>query len=240
MVIISSSHNYTKNQLYTLVKSLNDSGYSDKKVMIVYECDSSTKKFLIENGWEIYERNLNDIQVVSKRFKDIPDILRTYNEYEQILVTDSRDVYFHKNPKLLPPYDLFIGIDGDYLLKDNEWATKEMMKMYPTEYDTIKNKHHLCAGVVLGKNKNIINLFEDVYDYIFKSELKVKKSTVDQMALNILAYTKYNYNIIKDNTVINLSCTEWNENKEYGIYHQYDRVDDFWLKIKSNIKKNML
>jgi hypothetical protein len=240
MVIISSSHNYTKNQLYTLVKSLNDSGYTDKKIMVVYECDSSTKKFLIENGWEIYERNLNDIQVVSKRFKDIPDILRTYNEYEQILVTDSRDVYFHKNPKLLPPYDLFIGIDGDYLLKDNEWATKEMMKMYPTEYDTIKNYHHLCAGVVLGKNKNIINIFEDVYDYIFKSELKVKKSTVDQMALNILAYTKYNYTTIKDNSVINLSCTDWDVTEEYNIYHQYDRVDDFWLKIKSNIKKNML
>tara|TARA_B110000858_G_C17713973_1_gene431974 strand:- start:368 stop:1090 length:723 start_codon:yes stop_codon:yes gene_type:complete len=240
MVIISSSHNYTKNQLYTLVKSLNDSGYTDKKVMVVYECDSSTKKFLIENGWEIYERNLNNIQVVSKRFKDIPDILRTYNEYEQILVTDSRDVYFHKNPKLLPPHDLFIGIDGDYLLKDNEWATKEMMKMYPTEYDTIKNKHHLCAGVVLGKNKNIINLFEDVYDYIFKSELKVKKSTVDQMALNILAYTKYNYTTIKDNSVINLSCTDWDVSEEYNIYHQYDRVDDFWLKIKSNIKKTVL
>ena len=60
------------------------------------------------------------------------------------------------------------------------------------------------------------------------------------MALNILAYTKYNYTTIKDNSVINLSCTDWDVTEEYNIYHQYDRVDDFWLKIKSNIKKNML
>lgn len=240
MVIISSSHNYTKTQLYTFVESLNQSGYNDEKVMIVYDCDSSTKNFLIENGWKIYERDLNNIQVVTKRFEDISDILKKYNEYEQILVTDSRDVYFHKNPILLPPYDLFIGIDGDYSLENNEWATKEMMKMYPTKYDMIKNKHHLCAGVILGKNKNIINLFEDIFNYTFASDLKVKKSTVDQMALNILAYTKYNYNVIKDNTVINLSCTEWDKTKEYSIYHQYDRIDNFWQNIKSNIKKNML
>jgi hypothetical protein len=240
MVIISSSYNYTKTQLYTFVESLNQSGYTDEKVMVVYDCDSSTKNFLIENGWKIYERDLNNIQVVTKRFQDISDILKNYTEYEKILVTDSRDVYFHRNPILLPPYDLFVGIDGDYSLQNNEWATKEMMKMYPNEYDTIKDKHHLCAGVVLGKNKNIINLFEDVFNYTFESELKVKKSTVDQMALNILIYTKYNYNIIKDDTVINLSCTEWDINKEYGIYHQYDRVDDFWSKIKSKITKNVL
>lgn len=240
MVIISSSHNYTKTDLYTFVTSLNQSGFLGEKVMIVYECDSLTIKFLKENGWKVYQKDLNNIQVVTKRFEDISDILENYGDYEQILFTDSRDVYFHKNPRFLSPHDLFIGIDGDYSLEKNEWATKEMMKMYPNEYNSIKDKHHLCAGVILGKNKILKKLFKEVFDYTFKSKFKEKKSTVDQIALNILVYKKYNYHLIKDDSVINLSCTDWDLNKEYFIYHQYDRVDDFWSKIKSNIKKTVL
>ena len=240
MIVISACDKYTVDNLYSFVNSLNNSGYTGKKIMIVYECNNSTKEYLNNNGWIIYQKDLDNIQVVTKRFKDISDVLLDYDANEQVLSVDCRDVYFHKNPELYKSSKLHIGIDGDYPLLDNEWATKEMMKMYPTKYDTIKNKHHLCAGVVLGKNENIINLFEDVFNYTFESELKVKKSTVDQMAFNILAYNKYNYNVIDSNYVINLSCTAWDTKKEYYIYHQYDRVDNFWSKVNSNIQKSIV
>jgi len=213
--------------------------------MVVYECDNTTKEFLTTNGWIIHQKNLDDIQVVTKRFKDISDVLLEYKGSEQVLSIDSRDTYFHRNPEMYSPSDLYIGIDGDYPLKDNEWATKEMLEMYPSEYDNIKNYHHLCAGVVLGKNSNIISLFKDTFDYTFESNIydkfnTGKKSTVDQMAMNILAYNKYNYNVSDSDYVINLSCTAWDINKEYYIYHQYDRVDNFWLKVNSNIQKSIL
>ena len=245
MIIVSSCDRYTTANLYTFVNSLNNSGYTGKKLMVVYQCSNSTKEFLVANGWIIYQKDLNNIQVVTKRFEDISDILLDYDTSEQVLSVDCRDVYFHKNPELYHQSDLHIGIDGDYSLLSNEWATKEMLEMYPSEYSKIKNYHHLCAGVVLGKNKNIIPLFKDTFNYTFKSKIydkdnTGKKSTVDQMAFNILAYNKYNYKVTDSNYVINLSCTAWDTKKEYYIYHQYDRVNNFWSKVNSNIQKTIL
>ena len=239
MIVVSSCDKYTTTNLYTFVNSLNNSGYSGKKLMVVYECNNTTKEFLIANGWTIYQKNLDNIQVVTKRFKDISDVLLDFDPSEQVLTADSRDTYFHKNPEMYGPSDLHIGIDGDYPLIYNEWASNEMLKMYPSEYGKIKSKHHLCAGVVLGSNRNIISLFKDTFDYTFESKIYDKfntgrKSTVDQMALNILAYGKYKYRVTKSDYVINLSCTAWDTKKEYFIYHQYDRVDNFWSKVNSN------
>ena len=245
MIIVSSCDKYTATNLYTFVSSLNNSGYNGKKVMVVYECNNSTKEYLTSNGWIIYQKDLDNLQVVTKRFKDISDVLLDYDATEQVLSVDCRDVYFHKNPELYGSSDLYIGIDGDYPLIDNEWATKEMLEMYPSQYNKIKSDHHLCAGVVLGKNENITSLFKDTFDYTFESKIYDKfntgrKSTVDQMALNILAYGKYKYQVTKGDYVINLSCTAWDTKKEYFIYHQYDRVDNFWSKVNSNIQKNIL
>tara|TARA_B110000285_G_scaffold32008_1_gene33195 strand:- start:663 stop:1400 length:738 start_codon:yes stop_codon:yes gene_type:complete len=245
MIIVSSCDKYTATNLYTFVSSLNNSGYNGKKVMVVYECNNSTKEYLTSNGWIIYQKDLDNLQVVTKRFKDISDVLLDYDATEQVLSVDCRDVYFHKNPELYGSSDLYIGIDGDYPLIDNEWATKEMLEMYPSQYNKIKSNHHLCAGVVLGKNENITSLFKDTFDYTFESKIYDKfntgrKSTVDQMALNILAYGKYKYQVTKGDYVINLSCTAWDTKKEYFIYHQYDRVDNFWSKVNSNIQKNIL
>jgi len=244
MVVISSSHNYKKTNLYTFVTSLNQSGFLGEKVMIVYECNSSTIKFLKENGWKLYQKKLNGIQNITKRFEDISDILQNYGDSEQILFTDSRDVYFHKNPELLSPHDLFIGIDGDCSLEKNEWATKEMIKMYPSKYNELKNKYHLCCGVVFGKNKIVRNLLKDTFDFTFKSTLANSSifdgNTVDQMALNVIAYNKYNYKVEEKDIVINLGSTYWNTKKEYFIYHQYDRISNFWSKIKTNVKKTAL
>tara|TARA_B110000977_G_scaffold49855_1_gene67750 strand:- start:2950 stop:3687 length:738 start_codon:yes stop_codon:yes gene_type:complete len=245
MIIVSSCDKYTATNLYTFVSSLNNSGYNGKKVMVVYECNNSTKEYLTSNGWIIYQKDLDNLQVVTKRFKDISDVLSDYDATEQVLSVDCRDVYFHKNPELYGSSDLYIGIDGDYPLIDNEWATKEMLEMYPSQYNKIKSNHHLCAGVVLGKNENITSLFKDTFDYTFESKIYDKfntgrKSTVDQMALNILAYGKYKYQVTKGDYVINLSCTAWDTKKEYFIYHQYDRVDNFWSKVNSNIQKNIL
>ena len=245
MVVISSSHLYTKNELFTLTTSLNLSGYNDKKIMVVYDCDNHTKKYLKENGWKIYEKKLNGIQVVTQRFLDFYNILKEYSDNEFILSVDSRDVYFHKNPMLIERSDLYIGIDGNCSLEENKWATDEMVKMYPSEYSKIKNNYHLCAGVVMGKNKIVRNLFKDTFDFTFKSIIfdpdnLGKKSTVDQMSFNILAYNKYNYKVTDNNIVINLGSTYWDIQKEYHIYHQYDRIQNFWKIIPSKISKKLI
>lgn len=240
MVIISSLHNYDIDDIHTFNQSLNSVGYGGEKIMIVYNCKESVKRYLKNSGWVIYQKNLDDTQVVTKRFEDISDILKEYDNDEYVLVTDCRDVYFNKNIELFTPIDLYIGVDGNYPLKNHIWATKEMLKAYPNEYEMLQTKPHLCAGVIFGKNKKIISLCKDVYEYTFKSEITDKKSTVDQMALNVLVYKKYNYIPTNNTLVINLGCTEWNYSDSFYIYHQYDRFKNFWKYINKNFKKTIL
>lgn len=240
MVIISSLHDYRIEDIHTFNESLNSVGYTSKKIMIVYECEESVKKYLKRNGWIIHQKSLDNIQVVTKRFQDISDVLKSYDSDEYVLVTDCRDVFFNKNIELFNPIDLYIGVDGNYPLKNHTWATKEMIKAYPNEYEVLKDKPHLCAGVIFGKNKKIITLCKDVFEYTFESEIKEKRSTVDQMALNVLAYKKYNYSPINNTFVINLGCTDWNYSNSFYIYHQHDRFKNFFKYIKKNFNKSIL
>lgn len=244
MIVIAASDSYTKNELFTLTTSLNLSGYSGKKIMVVYNCDNPTKEYLKENGWKLYQKKLNGIQVITKRFLDFYNILKEYKDDELILSIDSRDVYFHKNPELINSLDLYIGIDGNFSLETNKWATKEMIKMYPSKYNELKNKYHLCCGVIFGKNKTVRNLLKDTFDFTFESTLGNSSifagNTVEQMALNIIAYNKYNYKVIEKDIVINLGSTYWNTKKEYFIYHQYDRVNNFWEIVKPKINKHLV
>ena len=243
MLIISALDNLSRDQIFTFVDSLNKIQYKGKKIMVVYSCDSRTRTFLEDNGWKIYDRSLNGIQVVTKRFQDFAGILENYND-RQVLVSDCRDVYFHKTLDDLPFSNLYIGLDGSYNLEKHEWAITEFKKMYPREYTSLLKLPHLCAGVFYGTANNVAAICKDTFNYTFESKLfdrknPGKKTVVDQLAFNIVAYYKYKYKHQKSNTVINLAMTDWDIETEYTIYHQYDRVKDFWIKLK-NFKGSIL
>jgi len=240
MVIISALNNLSRYHIFTFISSLKDSGYKGEKVMIVYKCDSQTREFLELHNWKIYYKDLNGLQTVTKRFLDFHSVLKYYEDHEHVLITDCRDVYFNENPEQYPKSKLIIGEDGEYPLSNHSWAISEFEKMYPTQYSPHLDSPHLCAGVVYGLNSIVRPLCKDTYDFTFKSKLydnddRGKRTVVDQLALNIVAYTKYNYIPTKQNLVINLAMTTWDQQIHYFLYHQYDRVKNFWEKLN---KKN--
>ena len=228
-----------------MVESLQNCGYNGIKAAIVYELEDGVIEYLKSFGWKLYFRELKETLVV-QRFKDYYEVLKEhYSEYDgSVLLIDSRDTYFHKNPNiwvLKNDYEFYIGRDGLYSLENHNWATKEMMKMYPNDYHPIKDKHHLNAGIMIGKIKSIIPFLKIIYDYTFKSKLydknnPTKSTTSDQMAVNIITYKTFILPEDESDLVINLGSTDWNGNKEYYIYHQYDRFENFWKTINHNLK----
>lgn len=242
MLVISSLDNYKIPDIETFVTSLEKSGYKGEKCMIVYRCEGYVKRFLKDFGWNVIEKDLEGEYMVTKRFQHFAEVITNSYVNQKVLVSDCRDVYFHLNPELLKSTDLYIGQDGNYPHRNNEFATKEMMRMFPIEYESIKNNFHLCAGVFYGIRDKVIELCEKTYDYTFKSKLynknhKDKKTTVDQMALNIVAYNDFKYKEQFNNSLINLGETFWDTNNTYFIYHQYDRVYNFFNKLKEKTKK---
>jgi len=245
MVILTTITRYKTHQLRPMVESLDNCGYSGTKAAIVYELEDDVINYLKSFGWKLYFRELNETLVV-QRFKDYYEILKEYyNQYtDSVLLIDSRDTYFHKNPNdwiLKNDYDFYIGRDGLYSLENHNWATIEMMKMYPNDYDSIKDKHHLNAGIMIGKIQYITPFLKKVYDYTLKSKLydeknPIKPTTSDQMAVNIITYQMFRLPEDESDLVINLGSTDWDGNKEYYIYHQYDRFENFWNTLDHNLK----
>ena len=241
MIVISSLDNYEISKVNTFVYSLNKSGFTGKKYMIVYECSNDVKSFLSEKGWEVIERESEGEYIVSKRFHHFYQLIEDLNTKEQVLICDCRDVYFHKNPEFIKPSKLYIAQDGNFPLRLNTWATMEIKTMYPQDYDDISDKYHLCAGVFYGEAQNISSLCRKTYEYVFESKRfdknDIGKSTcADQMALNIVAYRDLKYKFILNNSIINLAQTFWKQDIEFFIYHQYDRVSNFKEKLIN--KKN--
>lgn len=242
MLIISSLDNYKISNIETFVTSLNKSGYKGQKCMVVYRCEDYVKTFLKNFGWDVIEKDPQGEYIVTKRFQHFAEIIDNGYKVNRVLVTDCRDVYFHQNPERLNFVDLYIGQDGNYPHRNNEWATKEMLNMFPDYYDSIKDKFHLCAGVFYGYTDNIISLCKKTYDLTFESRLydknnKGKQTCADQMALNIVAYKDFKYKNKFNNSFINLAETFWNTDIIFVIYHQYDRIHNFFERLKNKTKK---
>ena len=212
--------------------------------MVVYDCESTVKNYLIDNGWDVVEKDHNGEYIVTKRFQHFAEVLNKGYQVSRVLVTDCRDVYFYQNPEYLNSVDLYIGQDGNYPHRNNEWATGEMLRMFPEYYDSIKDKFHLCAGVFYGSTNTIISLCEKTYNLTFESKRydshnKGKQTCADQMALNIVAYKDFKYKFVFNKSIINMASTFWDQDIDFFIYHQYDRIPNFWERFKEK-KRNLI
>ena len=235
MIIISSVDNYSPYELKILVESLNNVGYNGTKIMITHDVYDITTEYLNENGWVTINISLDMLQHI-QRYKNASDILKDYpNDY--VLFIDCRDVYFNLNPEEWNlDSDLYVGVDGFMKTKSHSWGKENMMKSFHDFYPTIENETHLNCGVVYGKGSLMVNFLNDVYETSLKSNQRQNLdphdfTPDDQMALNVMVYTKYKDQIriqdVNDRFFINMAQTKWDGKMDYYLYHQYDRVESF-------------
>lgn len=239
MVIISSIMNYSPDDIKCLVGSLNDVGYTGTKIMLVYNNPNNVVDYLNDNGWVVVEKELTMLQHI-QRFKDSHDVLLNYPD-EKYLFLDSRDVFFNKNPELWDlNKPLYVGVDGFSHLANHEWGRENMLRSYPQHYSNIFDKYHLNCGAIYGEGDTMVEFLLDVYTTALESDQRIGLQPMDftpddQMALNVLCYTKYNgiaeIQSRDDDYIFNMAQIVWSidHTKEFYIYHQYDRVSEFNL-----------
>ena len=249
MVILSSLFSYDESIIYPFVDSLNKTGFAGKRFMFTYNSTEKVKKFLTKHNWTVVEKTLNsNLPVHCERFGDFYQFIEKQNFDEQILVTDCRDVYFYINPETIQNQDLYIAPDGLYPLKEHEWGSKEMKNHYPDQYDSLKNNFHLCSGIFYGSKDKVLELCKKTYERILESKIydtnstsleavELMASAADQMALNVAAYTDLNYSLHINNSIINMCETFWDETITYFIYHQYDRIGNFFDKLSEKTNR---
>lgn len=199
MIIFTAIANYGINDIKPFVVSLNKSGYTDKKIALVYNLKSEVIDFLKSNGWDLYEGELHE-HVILQRFRDAYCILKDISTNSIltnniVLWLDIKDVIFQKNPKdwfnafLMDTNEKLFAFSECVRLKDDDWATVNCGTSFPIEWEYVKNEISYCAGSIAGTIDAIADLFIEIYRW---SKTTANPSQLsDQAAYNILLRLKH-------------------------------------------------
>ena len=240
--------------------------YNDEVYFLVGKNDDDLKKILTLNQCKYIEVNVHRFDIQIKRYNYFLKILKE-GKYRQVLLCDSRDIYFQSNP-----FDFNFKGSINFFLEDEKikncpfnsnWLIKTHGKQV---FEKIKNNIILCSGTVLATNKSMIEYLELMKSLIEKK--KYKKSLkylltfrrdkngrgCDQAHANFVGHNQ----LIKDAhfysnesgpiaTVYYLKKIVFDKNYNllnklgvpYKIVHQYDKRWNEFYNVVEKLKKRI-
>jgi hypothetical protein len=189
-LIIGGCTNYGINQLKPWVLSVNETMPDADKVMCVGNASAETRKWLVDNNFKLINMPQMNVPVHVLRFLSIYEYLREHwQEYEYVVTTDVKDVYFQTNPfvKLaMTSYKLFAGSEG-LLYKDEPWGNDNLMQAYgPYIHEIYKNNKIYNVGTIGGSSEYV----KDLVFNIFTNAIHRPIPICDQAVYNVLIQTQ--------------------------------------------------
>lgn len=163
-------------------------------------------------------------------------------QFENIFLTDIRDVFFQENPfKSLLNEKLQVAVE-DILIQDNEYNSNWILALMGEDYYLkIKDKNVLCSGTILGERNIILRYLDFVTNLINEKgvHLDTGKNVfiIDQGAFIVFCYTfpeLINMHSNKNGKIFTMGYMSKmilssdgkilnDDGKLYSIIHQYDR-----------------
>lgn len=184
-VVISTITKFYPKDIEPWVESLNKSGFTGKRLVMVYDVPNETIQYLKENNFDIFRSTLHH-HLFNQRFRDIAVVLENY-ECDRIIWTDIRDVIFQSNPTTwLNKYQEkpIIACSEAVKLGDDDWAQVCAGTSFKMEWNWLKNEESYCAGTIMGDREYIIPLFHNIFRWGITGENPAQAA--DQPAYNIL------------------------------------------------------
>jgi len=200
-VVLGCITNYTFDKIEIFVNSLEKSGFSGYKVMIVYNVPFSTVDELNRRGWivvgfsrdEVNEwyRYKDDFRIMCDRQLHYYEALQSLNAefggLRYVIACDPKDVIFQQNPSVWLENnigDKKINVGSESLkYKHEEWGKHNLIESFgEVIYDRCQDNLIYNCGTVAGEWKAMGELFLNIYLLCIGSS----NATPDQAALNTL------------------------------------------------------
>lgn len=194
MIIFGCITKYSPDDIRPYVESIQQSGFSGDKVMLVYDVPQETISYLKSKGWNLYGADLHQ-HIILQRFVDAYKLLESY-ENETIIWTDVKDVIFQKDPTEWIEKNMkgeILAFSECVKFKDDSWAVVNAGTSFPMEWEWLQNKTSYCAGTIVGKGYALKDLFIEIYRWSLTTANQGQLS--DQAAYNVLI----NLNHFKEN-----------------------------------------
>ena len=216
-IIIGGASGYDWDKLKYWVNSIKQTGFKGDIVVVATNMSADTIKKLKENGVIIYAYGKNDDQgnIVNEsknaphveRFIYIWDYLRNNKDtYRYVVVTDTRDVIFQRDPVEFLSKHLFansiVCSSEGLLYKDEPWGNKNLLDTFgPLIYDELKDNLIYNVGTIAG-------FYEEVTDlllHIFTMSINRPIPIVDQAVFNFLV----SHHPYKDEVMKSTNESDW-------------------------------
>ena len=251
-LIIGAVYGMTPSSIETFLSSVRKF-YDGDIILIGVKSDKNIlDKYLKKYKCNFLIDDNNPLNGFINRYKIYKKILDRFKFKKNILLSDTRDVYFQKNPfKIINNNKIYIGAEKNIFFQDrinNNWINKFYN---PKVAFKLKNERVLCSGVILGKSTKIkyfINLLIKEHQKVlqqFKFNTLSFPRGSDNTTVNYCYYILCNKNdfVINDAVSKNISTLAalnkseikfknnkfvTSNNKIISIVHQYDR----FFKIK--------
>ncbi len=264
-LILAAALGYNFQQIEFFIKSLRKC-YHDDICFVIGHKDNELEKGLKKYNCEIIKTKINKKEIQFKRYEIFLKYIENRN-YTNILLCDSRDIYFQGNPfefNYKGPINFFLE---DYQIKNCSYNSNWIIKTYgKIAFEQICNKTILCSGTVLGKNEKIkeyLNLLK-IHISKFKYKKRIKYFLTfrtdpegrgcDQGHANYLVHKSIinNVSFYSNNkgpfaTVFYLKTIKFDHKhrlisesgKPYLLVHQYDKKWSEFSEHVNNFKDNL-
>ena len=251
MIIFGCITKYSPDDIRPYVESIQQSGFSGDKVMLVYDVPQETIDYLKSKGWNLYGADLQQ-HIILQRFVDAYKILESYLD-EIVIWTDVKDVIFQKDPTQWIEKNMkgeILAFSECVKFKDDSWAVVNAGTSFPMEWEWLQNKTSYCAGTIVGKGHALKDLFIEIYRWSLTTANQGQLA--DQAAYNVLinlnhfkenvqfvkqeegfvtqlgtVYMKANQlPILEPTPIFNFGTFYTADQEKFCLVHQYDR-DEF-------------
>jgi hypothetical protein len=185
--IIGCITKYGVEQIRPFVESIEQSGFTGDKLMLVYEITQDTIDYLKNKGWLLIQSEPQQ-HIILQRFRDMYQVLHQY-ETDVVIWVDVKDIIFQKDPtEWLNKWmrrDI-LAFSESLKFGDEAWARLNAGTSFPMEWEWLQNKEIHCAGTIVGKRDAIRDLFIDIYRWSLTTSNP--EQLADQAAYNILIH----------------------------------------------------
>ena len=183
--IIGCITKYGVEQIKPFVESIERSGFSGDKLMLVYEITQDTIEYLNSKGWTLIQSEPQQ-HIILQRFRDMYQLLHQY-ETDVVIWVDVKDIVFQKDPTEWLNENMnkdILAFSESLKFGDEEWARLNAGTSFPMEWDWLQNEEIHCAGTIVGKKEAIRDLFISIYRWSLTTSNQ--EQLADQAAYNIL------------------------------------------------------
>ena len=195
-LIIGGCTNYGINELKPWVLSVNEVMPDVTKVMCVGNASVETREWLVNQDFQLVDMPKANIPVHVLRFLAIYECLRiNWKDYNLVITTDVKDVYFQTDPFKWLDYhnigvkDMHQIVAGSECLKykDESWGNENLMQAYGSYVHNIFKENEIFNVGILGGSAEYI---KDLVFNIFTNATNRPIPIVDQAVFNVLIQTQ--------------------------------------------------